>query len=513
MTARSGRRHRVSFFNRLAPVQHPIIRTSTALRVSRVSIPGIIAIFLGLTAVLMAVLTVLFFATVVGWDQPGLFPSYFLTLMLAPSSLISTTQAQPWAVYAIVYIADTLRIILPVFLLGAFVFKLFRVDPLRWRGRLSLESQLRDQVPVLRVRFYNATSSPLVNLRIQVFARVRSTGKPFTVQNIALDVIQEGDPAKKSSAYWAFSRPGVPFTVNVPLGEGLSAKEMVSGKDLVLPARDDTQKAESIRRERVTLFVLASGTSFQTGTAFNSAHDYSLADDLELGHYAEIDVVYDEHPSKWSGWQYFEENRELYVFGYASLAGPDSVASTLGHPVDRSGFSYASLKGWVRDWSVGTDKTSHPERTFRKQDGSEFADMTVVMGIRELSESSCDGAVFPVSRGDLSLLDVRERNYERLDVSDAVTWAGKPNGCVVYTYIPRKEATDRLDAARRERREIVIREGYLNSIRQAFADNGYPSRVRPELVTTPFDVVDLKVEIDPSVADVRTSSLNSSYLI
>ena len=69
----------------------------------------------------------------------------------------------------------------------------------------------------------------------------------------------------------------------------------------------------------------------------------------------------------------------MFVFGYGSLVSPESIESTLRHGIDRSTVEYARLRGWKRSWNVGSDKRSHPERTFRLADGSEFDGVTVVL--------------------------------------------------------------------------------------------------------------------------------------
>ena len=325
------------------------------------------------------------------------------------------------------------------------------------------------------------------------------------VRNIPLKVVQGEELAAEPSAFWAYSRPGVPFTVNVPLGVGLTATEVANGSQLVLPGF-----GEAIDRSRIKIFVLVSGVNFETGAQFTSGREYDLQSDLQLGHYGEVDVEYGRDPKLWRGWKQFEEAGELFIFGYASLVSPSSVRETLGHEVDPAQFAYAKLAGWERSWSVGSDKSSHPERTFRKNDGSEFSGVTVVMGIVSRDGVECDGAVFPVTRGDLSTLDVRERNYSRRNVSESVTWAGKPDGCIVYTYVPTDEAEGRVRAAEKLGCELNIRAAYLDLIRRAFNDAGYRG-TRPEFESVPYPVVEMTSEIDKSVQAVKQASLASSY--
>jgi len=75
--------------------------------------------------------------------------------------------------------------------------------------------------------------------------------------------------------------------------------------------------------------------------------------------------------------------------------------------------------------------------------------------------------VFRVSAKDLSLLRIRERNYTEEDVSDAVTWTGKPADAKVVTYVPR----ERLVPEPRnpgDVRPTVIRKGYITLVEDAF---------------------------------------------
>jgi hypothetical protein len=83
--------------------------------------------------------------------------------------------------------------------------------------------------------------------------------------------------------------------------------------------------------------------------------------------------------------------------------------------------------------------------------------------------------VFRVSGEDLAKLDVRERNYHRVDVSRAVSFEGKSDDCVVFVYVPRAEAIERLERARRgpRRRQVAIRKGYLEQTRAGFALMGH----------------------------------------
>ncbi|MEN3268461.1 MAG: dephospho-CoA kinase [Pseudonocardia sp.] len=188
-----------------------------------------------------------------------------------------------------------------------------------------------------------------------------------------------------------------------------------------------------------------------------------------------------------------DTDHELFVFGYASLVCPESVGSTLGRQIDPRGFAFAELKGWRREWTVGSDRTSHPERTFIRPDGCEYEGVVAVLGISRIDGESCDGAAFPVSRGDLAVLDARERNYTRIEVTDVIAWAGKPRNCVVYTYVPSLDAVDRIGLALQKGRPVHVRLGYLQLVRAAFSRVGYDAH-KPEFVRPPYPVQELRVE-------------------
>jgi cation transport regulator ChaC len=186
-----------------------------------------------------------------------------------------------------------------------------------------------------------------------------------------------------------------------------------------------------------------------------------------------------------------------FVFGYGSLVDPASASSTLGHDIAADRFRIAGLAGWRRDWNVGSDRTSHPERTFVRADGSEFTGVTAVLGLTPARAEICTGAVLPVTTDDLARLDMRERNYDRVDVTGRVAWAGAPTSRVVFAYVPRPTATARLRAAVAGGREITVRAGYVRLVEAAFTALGLLAQYRRSTPAVPFPVEDLAIRIEP----------------
>jgi hypothetical protein len=135
-----------------------------------------------------------------------------------------------------------------------------------------------------------------------------------------------------------------------------------------------------------------------------------------------------------------------------------------------------------------------------RADGSEFTGVTAVLGLTRADADVCAGAVLPVTTEDLKRLDVRERNYDRIDVTGAVTWNGAPPDRVVFAYVPRTAATARLRAAVTDGREVNVRAGYVRLVEAAFTAHGLLAQYRRSTPTVPFPVEELVVRIDPGIA-------------
>jgi dephospho-CoA kinase len=186
-----------------------------------------------------------------------------------------------------------------------------------------------------------------------------------------------------------------------------------------------------------------------------------------------------------------------FVFGYGSLVDPVSAGATLGHRPQ--GYAPARLHGMRRAWVVGSDAVSHPERAFLRADGSVFTGVTVVLGLVP-GDGGCDGAVFAVAADDLALLDRRERNYRRVDVTERVTRPHHPPGHTVWAYVPRARAVARL----RSGRDLRVRAEYLAVVEAAFAAIGRLDAYRRDTPAPPVPVESLRAV--PSASAGRRSA-------
>lgn len=489
---------------------HPIMKSPFVSRLSKASLTAVILLFMAASLAAISIVAYLIFET--GRPRESFGESFRFSLANAwnPGDLLERPGQTSWC-----YVAGAMDafagILLPTFLLGAFVFKLFQDDPIAWRKTVSVENL--SGRPMLRFRFYNATRSPIVRVEIIIYARVRLIGEPGTLRNYRLPVVLRSGTVDKNES-WAFGRPGVPYLVSVPLWdadgesntpahEGPVGRSDAASYDSLLESENIyiPPYGEPTAKKNVSFMALASGVSLDTGQPFVSMAEYSASRSLLFGHYQEIGVEYGEAPRKWTGWHNFDGNGTMYVFGYGSLTKPESVAAEFNRTVNYDDMIPAELRGWRRAWNVGSDRYSHPERTIYNADGALFDGVVAVLGlIHGDTNMHCNGAVFPVSSEDLAKLDVRERNYHRVDVSQAVTFKGKPDDCVVFVYVPRVEAMERLEFALKgpKRRPTAIRKAYLEQTRAGFALMGDRELRQFDADPIPITVHDLRFEYKAS---------------
>ena len=148
-----------------------------------------------------------------------------------------------------------------------------------------------------------------------------------------------------------------------------------------------------------------------------------------------------------------------YVFGYASLVRDDDGRGIL-----------ARLPGYRRVWGVATDNLrAIPgyKMYLSRSDGSRPAVYVAFIDIEPDPASVVNGVVRPVSATELEQLDLRERNYDRVDVSGQIEgFEGR-----VWTYSGSAEGRERLARGRAEGRAVVSRD-YLEKVRAGFAALG-----------------------------------------
>jgi cation transport regulator ChaC len=152
-----------------------------------------------------------------------------------------------------------------------------------------------------------------------------------------------------------------------------------------------------------------------------------------------------------------------FVFGYGSLAGPAA-----------DGRFVAALRGHRRRWGVAMDnRRDLPGYKYYTDAGGGrpavfvcFLDLVV----DEATGAAVNGVCAPVTADALAALDLRERNYARVDVSADVTRGGDEAGRV-WAYVGTDAGRVRFMRGVRAG-WAVIAAGYLATVRDAFAALG-----------------------------------------
>ena len=154
-----------------------------------------------------------------------------------------------------------------------------------------------------------------------------------------------------------------------------------------------------------------------------------------------------------------------YVFGYGSLVGGRS--DLLTHHV-------VHVAGFRRRWNVAMDnRATLPGYKYYVDPvtGSRPALFVTFLNVVEDRSSIINGVLLPTRDRDLDSLDLRERNYFRLEVTDHVV---EDVDSRVWVYIGSEAARRRYETGMTEG-TAVVEEDYYNSVRSRFQGLGEPA--------------------------------------
>ncbi len=162
------------------------------------------------------------------------------------------------------------------------------------------------------------------------------------------------------------------------------------------------------------------------------------------------------------------------VFGYGSLVDHRSASVTLGRELASEEILPARARGWWRRFSQARDNRAC-EKTFALADTGEIPDWILGMNVERApaGEPPVNGALIVVSEAELERLDIRERRYDRADVTATIEAAGAATAATVegleriVTYVakPTHFAPEPPPGA-------VILRSYAEAIEAAFAGLG-----------------------------------------
>ena len=143
-----------------------------------------------------------------------------------------------------------------------------------------------------------------------------------------------------------------------------------------------------------------------------------------------------------------------HVFGYASLVtdgGPGRVTR---------------MRDVRRTWGVATDNSlgiPGYKMYLRRTDGSRPAVFVAFLDLLPARGCAVNGVLRPIGADELELLDRRERNYDRTDVTASID---SPPGRV-WAYLGSPQARERLRRARQAGAAVVSRD-YERKVHRGF---------------------------------------------
>ena len=162
-------------------------------------------------------------------------------------------------------------------------------------------------------------------------------------------------------------------------------------------------------------------------------------------------------------------SEHTWVFGYGSLVSRTSIALTIGRDIDHDdGFAAARLHGFGRRWNYGSRRR---RGSWHGPHGAVQSGVVVCLGIVAAATEQCNGAVVRVDDEELARLDVRESDYDRVDVTEVVSVDDPMVAGRVVTYVPRPSAIDRYLTAHASGRAAVERR-YHRLVEAAFGELG-----------------------------------------
>jgi Gamma-glutamyl cyclotransferase, AIG2-like len=157
-----------------------------------------------------------------------------------------------------------------------------------------------------------------------------------------------------------------------------------------------------------------------------------------------------------------------YVFGYGSLVKGEFLPSR-----DRRAEGFvADLRGVRRAWGVAMDNRVDLPGYKRYLDpaGGRPAVSVCFLDIVDSPQGRVNGVCLPVTAAELAGLDRRERNYDRIDVSERF---GGLDGARVWTYRGSVDGRARFRSAL-SAGTAVVHAGYLRAVEAGFRALGEP---------------------------------------
>lgn len=173
---------------------------------------------------------------------------------------------------------------------------------------------------------------------------------------------------------------------------------------------------------------------------------------------------------------------------------PDSTQVTLG----RLPTLYpAQLSGYRPAWNVAAQirEGNNLGRVALYADGSQYDGLIVPIGLESGAEHETIGMLFEVTVTELTLLDMRELNYDRVDVTEDVRWLqGAPvtDNFTAYVYVPKVASVRRLREAVDAGVQVAVVKSYLDILERAVQN--FDFELKPNIPAPDWHVHDVRFD-------------------
>ena len=438
-------------------IEHPVRQTPLAMLLSRLSLPAILGIYGFLTAVWILISSAALYFIDPGTRSFGDAMRRSTWAMWGADNLLGQ-DGKPLLYYALGVLNGCVSIVLPVFLLGAFVFKLFRHDPLQWRSTLTIEAH-PSGVFVLAARFYNKFTVDVADLRVRAWIRWIPDESETVRRNRRLELL--GTLPKDIEDALPLAATGEPTTTRIRLASTSDTRDPLGSDGRI------TIQGESVPRRDAHLVIVIDGLTGTTNEAFHSTKTYSLASDIVTEYYQNIPL----DVAGGAEWKNFDGTQLAYLFLYGSLMRAGELRA-LG--VSAVGAPQVEISGWRRSWSVIGDAASEVRSGAVDGGGArrdeQRAHHFVELGLVRAETRVTRGVLIEADYRLLAQLDSRRNGFCRMDVTSDVEWESRSQAldgrARVYTYVPQQQADWRFEKLK-QNGLLAIDRSYWSSIEHA----------------------------------------------
>ena len=121
----------------------------------------------------------------------------------------------------------------------------------------------------------------------------------------------------------------------------------------------------------------------------------------------------------------------IYIFGYGSLINPVSASMTLGRSLKQNDIICTEIINHIRIWDIVVN-------VILNRNNMLIPINALFLDVQESVGKITNGVLIKIVRKDLEKMDIREKQYERIDVTQDI-FPPLSNDDIIYTYKGRKE--------------------------------------------------------------------------